>query len=268
MTHLKRWLTSIVAIPILLLIIGPGPRWLFHSLVTLASLVALNEFLQITSPSLPRAARVLAFILSIGLLYFTSQGFFLVTPALLSLSIIFLLCLFLFSSSSERPNAVEHIGKIALGLIYICVPLSLLIVIDKDPGGNRWIFFLLLVVFFSDTGAFYAGQFFGRHKLYPSISPGKTWEGSVGGFLASLLAALLCPLLLSLPQPVRTLLTLAACLSVTEQVGDLAESMLKRIYRIKDSGNILPGHGGLLDRIDGLLFSIPVLHLFLSWPIL
>ena len=178
-----------------------------------------------------------------------------------------ILCFYLFSYASERPRSTEQAGKTALGILYICLPLYLLMALKEFPKGNGWIFFILTVVFSGDTGAFYGGRFFGRHKLYPSISPGKTWEGSVGGLLASILAALPFFLFTHLSESVLTLIGLATCLSLAGQVGDLAESMVKRVHGVKDSGNILPGHGGVLDRIDGLLFAMPVLYFFLTWGI-
>jgi phosphatidate cytidylyltransferase len=264
MMHLRRWLTSIVAIPILLFILGPGPRWLFYSLVSFISLASLYEFLRITSPRLPRAARILSFILCLGFMALTVQGPFLMTLGLFPLAMFLLWTGHLFFYASERSDSIEQLGKMALGFIYICLPLSLLISIDRQSQGNLWVFFLIAVVFAGDTGAFYSGWLLGKHKLYPAISPGKTWEGSAGGFLASLLAALLFSLWSSLEKPVLTMLGMGACLSVAGQIGDLSESMLKRAYGVKDSGSILPGHGGILDRIDGLLFSVPVLYLFIS----
>lgn len=268
MMHLKRWLTSIVAIPALILIIGPGPKWLFFLFVSLASLLALDEFLRIASPGLPWVIRIFGFCVSLALIYFVSQGPSSILPGLLPLGMMFILCLYLFSHASERLRSTKQAGEIALGILYICLPLSLLLALREVSNGNTWIFFVLAVVFSGDTGAFYGGRFFGKHKLYPSISPGKTWEGSVGGLLASILAALPFFLFTHLSESVLPLIGLAACLSIAGQVGDLAESMMKRVHGVKDSGNILPGHGGVLDRIDGLLFAIPVLYFFLTCGVL
>jgi phosphatidate cytidylyltransferase len=265
MMHLKRWLTAIVAVPILIFIIGPGPKWLFYLFVSLASLVALDEFLRISSPGLPWVIRIFSFCVSVALAYFVSQGSSAILPGLLPLGMMCILCLYLFFHAPERPRSTEQAGKIALGILYICLPLSLLMVLKERVNGSTWIFFVLAVVFSGDTGAFYGGRFFGKRKLYPNVSPGKTWEGSVGGLLASLLTALLFSLFTDLSTSVLPLMVLAACLSIAGQVGDLSESMVKRVHGVKDSGYMLPGHGGILDRIDGLLFAVPVLYLFLTW---
>jgi len=119
------------------------------------------------------------------------------------------------------------------------------------------------VIFASDTGAFYFGRLFGAHKLYEAISPGKTWEGAVGGLFSSVIAAALFLRLVRLQPLNLEVLILAFVLSVSGQVGDLTESMLKRNHGVKDSGHLLPGHGGILDRIDGLLFAIPILYVYL-----
>ena len=265
MTHLKRWLTSLVAIPIVILTIGPGPAWLFSVLVSIVSLVALDEFLRVVSPGLPRLIRALSYCVSLALIYFASKGASYLFAGLLPLGMMLILSLYLFSHPSERPRSTQEAGKIALGILYVCLPLCLLLDLKETGKETAWIFFVLAVVFAGDTGAFYAGRLLGRHKLYPGISPGKTWEGSVGGLVASVLAALPFFLFTRISESVLPLIGLAACLAVAGQVGDLAESMMKRVHGVKDSGKTLPGHGGVLDRIDGLLFAIPVLHVFLTW---
>jgi phosphatidate cytidylyltransferase len=129
------------------------------------------------------------------------------------------------------------------------------------PSGRQWIFLLFFVVFSCDTGAFYVGRRWGRHKLWPAVSPGKTVEGAIGGLLSSVAVSLLVGTLL--PLDVATagfLLALGFILALVCQVGDLMESMLKRVSQVKDAGGILPGHGGLLDRLDSLLFAFPVMY--------
>lgn len=265
--HFKRWLTGIIAVPILILVIGFAPRWLFYAIAFLAAIIGLAEFFAMAAPKLPTPVKALSYVLSFFFFTFIAYGPFFLILAVLSLSVIVPLGFYLFSNASLRTQAVEDASKTALGLLYICLPLSLLLMIDKHPRGQLWIFFILGVAFFNDTGAFYVGRSLGRHKLYPSISPGKTWEGAAGGILSSILAAYLFSRFFSIYEFNWFIIGLASLLSVCGQVGDLAESMLKRLYGMKDSGKILPGHGGLLDRIDGLLFSIPVLYVFLTWTI-
>jgi phosphatidate cytidylyltransferase len=168
-----------------------------------------------------------------------------------------------YSGGNKKETATSSM-KALMGPVYTALPFSLLMFIDMRPQGHLWIFFLLAVVFACDTGAFYLGRTFGKHKLHPHVSPGKTWEGAVGGLLSSLLAAMLFLKFIDLHPFNASLVVMVILLSGASQIGDLAESVLKRNQGVKDSGNILPGHGGILDRIDGLLFAIPVLFFYLS----
>ena len=129
--------------------------------------------------------------------------------------------------------------------------------------GRSWVFLALFTTFAYDTGAYAAGRLLGRHKLAPHISPGKTIEGAVGGLICSTGAAVLLNLLLGPPQNPALMAVLGAGLGVAAQLGDLAESAVKRALQLKDAGWLVPGHGGLLDRLDSLLFAGPVLYYFL-----
>lgn len=267
MTHLKRWLTGIVAVPVLVYVVGPGPRWAFHLLVLLAALVGLWEFYRIASPDCPRSIRWSSLILTFCMFLLTSRGELYAVPAVICLWAMIPLTLSMLTFGTSPTSSAQIGGRAVLGAIYIALPLSMLVIIDRFPRGNLWIFFLLSVIFFSDTGAFYFGRSFGKHKLYPSVSPGKTWEGALGGLLCGILAAFLFSLVVPILDFGLSVAALAACLSISGQIGDLAESMIKRQNGVKDSGNILPGHGGILDRIDALLFSIPVLYIYLTGSI-
>jgi len=176
---------------------------------------------------------------------------------------------FLLSPRFHTDTLLDHLGAALLGPVYAALPLFMLGLIEWRPQGRWWIFFLLAVIFASDTGAYYAGKIFGKRKLYEKVSPGKTWEGVIGGLLSSVIGALFLAFLIrffGIHFPITTgVIVLAVFMSASGVVGDLVESMFKRRYGIKDSGWILPGHGGILDRIDSLLFSIPILYFFLSW---
>ena len=128
--------------------------------------------------------------------------------------------------------------------------------------GISWIFFLLFVVFLGDTGAFYTGSYLGRHKLCPAVSPNKTIEGSVGGLVANVCAGAVFKIFFFPQLNWHLSILFFLCIGVAGQVGDLFESKLKRVANIKDSGSLLPGHGGILDRIDALLFAAPVAYFF------
>ncbi|RPD46125.1 phosphatidate cytidylyltransferase [Hymenobacter sediminis] len=163
---------------------------------------------------------------------------------------------------NQQFSPFSNVGVALLGLLYVSLPMSLLNVLAFTPQGYdyRRIFALLLLVWSSDIGAYAAGKTLGKHKLAPKISPGKTWEGAIGGFLLTLgMGWALGYLLPELPLTYR--LVVAGVVAVFGPLGDLAESMLKRSVDVKDSGRIMPGHGGLLDRFDAFLFILPVLAL-------
>jgi len=261
--HLKRWITAVILAPFLIYIIGFAPRYIFYIAITAVSLLALNEFHQITSLQNHRFLYWTNALLSILLLVSTYLRAIYFVPVIIVLWAFLPMSIAVIRASSPCQEITYEIAASVLALIYTSLPFSMLITIDRHSEGNIWILFLLCIVIASDTGAFYAGRFFGRHKLHKTVSPNKTWEGTIGGLVSSLIACLFC---LTFFVPYRmhtTLLVLALAISVAEQMGDLAESLLKRNSGVKDSGNLLPGHGGILDRIDGFIFAIPVLYVFM-----
>ena len=265
--HLRRWLTAVVAVPFLIYIIGFGPRWLFHILLFLAAITGQFEFYRITCPDLSKVIQGAGALLTLWLFLSLSLGQVFILPAIVIFWVMVPMALVMISYGTAGTRSMQFLTSAVMAPLYASLPLALLILVDRFPQGNRWIFFLLAVIFLGDTGAFYFGRLFGKHKLYPSVSPGKTWEGAVGGLFTSLITALVFFLFIPLYHWGLPVVCLTASLSIAGQVGDLAESVIKRTHGVKDSGGILPGHGGILDRIDGLLFSIPILYIYLSWSI-
>ena len=160
------------------------------------------------------------------------------------------------------PQPFGNAAAAVFGLMYVSIPMTLLNVIAYTGAGYAplRIFALLFLIWASDIGAYAAGKTFGKHKMAPRISPGKTWEGWAGGFLLTLLVGWALGYLL--PElPLAHRLVAAGVVAIFAPLGDLAESMLKRSVGVKDSGSILPGHGGLLDRFDAFLLVLPVLAL-------
>jgi phosphatidate cytidylyltransferase len=154
-------------------------------------------------------------------------------------------------------NAPRRVGLAVLGALYPGLLISALVPLRQMELGFWWVFLALTVTWANDTGAYFAGRAFGKRKLYPRISPSKTWEGAIGGSLASIIGACMVQhfCLHSLSPSGAALIGAGA--AVLGPVGDLSESMLKRAFGAKDSGRLLPGHGGLLDRLDALLFNAP-----------
>lgn len=178
-------------------------------------------------------------------------------------------------TKSERPfyNVVLN----SMAIYYLAIPLSSSSLLAFHDGAYNWHYLLAIMIFAwsNDSFAYLAGRFLGKHKLFERISPKKTWEGFFGGMAGSVLFAyivfLLFPKWTHQPVSLTTYIALAVITTITSTYGDLAESMIKRSLQIKDSGSALPGHGGFLDRFDGLLFSLPActfyLTLFLPSPV-
>jgi phosphatidate cytidylyltransferase len=224
----------------------------------------LFEFNRMAARTAPGAVKVAGHILSFLAFACAFAGRIHLLLAVIVLWALIPMMLVTFTAPPPSPRSTSDIGKAVLGPVYVSLPLALLTVMDRYPQGNVWIFFLLVVIFSGDTGAFYCGKYLGRHKLYEAVSPNKTWEGAFGGFLFSVIAALWFLHLWPIHAADWRALLLVALLSLSGQVGDLAESMLKRSHGTKDASGLLPGHGGILDRIDGILFSIPVLYIYLT----
>jgi phosphatidate cytidylyltransferase len=162
-------------------------------------------------------------------------------------------------------NMIASVGATVLGVMYVAFLGGHLVAVRmgfEQQRAAHLLSFFFLVIMGSDTGAYYTGRAFGRHKLAPKISPGKTWEGAFGGMAASLLMAAVAHYWFFPELPLKVALPLAALMNVLGVLGDLTESALKRGAGAKDAAQILPGHGGLLDRLDSLLFNAPVIYYF------
>ena len=158
-------------------------------------------------------------------------------------------------------HAPRRVSLAVLGAVYPGLLLASLVPLRQLPHGFWWVFLALTVTWANDTGAYFAGRAFGKHKLYPRISPSKTWEGAIGGSLVSIVGACIVQHFCLPDLALYGAALVGAGAAVLGPLGDLSESMLKRAYGAKDSGRLLPGHGGLLDRIDALLFNAPFVYL-------
>lgn len=172
------------------------------------------------------------------------------------------------------PNPFVNLAISAFALAYLAIPLAtILSIVYSSPEGQDgrwWLAYLLTVTKMTDVGAFFFGKQFGKHKLAPYISPGKTWEGAIGGFLTAIVSSLFLYLFLHhfyeappINISLALCLILAGILSVVAQFGDLAESLLKRDVGVKDSNPLVPGLGGMLDLVDSLVFTAPLLYIYL-----
>ena len=265
--HRKRWITGIVALPFLIYLIYTGGV-AFASMIAVASLLAFWEYFRIVFDSpdtnLRKVVTAIGYLTALSMVAVAYRCSVEMIIVVMGANIIISSLVFLFFFKSNL-QMIESIRIQLQGVIYIPLSLSILVLIRNGTDGVAWIFFLLAIIFAGDTSAFYFGTYFGRHKLSPSVSPGKTIEGSIGGFLANILVGSVFKLFLFPYLSWGICFFFFILIGAAGQVGDLFESALKRMSGVKDSGTILPGHGGILDRIDALLFATPVMYFFIIY---
>lgn len=179
------------------------------------------------------------------------------------LGIAFILLLLAYTVITKNRFTFEDVGFSILSAIYVGI--GFYFFIETRDAGLVYIFYSLFMIWATDSGAYFVGKATGRTKLWPEISPNKTVEGSLGGVVCAIIVAVLFSLLTDINANLLSLLVITAVLSIFGQIGDLVQSAFKRHFGVKDSGNILPGHGGILDRFDSLLFVLPLLHFFHLW---
>jgi phosphatidate cytidylyltransferase len=261
--HARRWLTALVLLPLLVLVLFKGGHLFLVLLLLVVNGLAQWEFQGMFQPEADATRRLKGIILGSMLLlsFCTAQrATFLCNPSgplFVLVAILFVLFLFYLVAYTHIPDLSRDLMVSVLGLLYIPLLLGHFIWLRYLSDGQWWIFWLLAVIMAEDTVAFYCGRTFGKTKLYPEVSPGKTWVGVVGGMVAAVIVGLALGRW-ALPQmSLAALGELALFLAVVGLLGDLFESMLKRQAQVKDTSELLPGHGGMLDRLDSLLFAAP-----------
>lgn len=263
--HLKRWITSIVALPFLVLLLCKGGSFLFAVFISVVAIIALWEYFRIQfDHKIPVKLKIIpffGFFTGSFIVWAVYSNYYEVVLGILIFNFIISAFISVFQYKHD-PFVLEIVIKQIIGILYIPLFLSCLVMIRNVESGVDWIFFLLCIVFAGDVGAYYTGISLGRHKLCPAVSPGKTVEGSIGGLAANLLTGSLFKFFFLPSLPWLESLLFFALIGVAGQAGDLFESELKRTAKVKDSGGILPGHGGILDRIDALLFAAPLAYFF------
>lgn len=269
--HLKRVLSAIVAVPCLYLLILKGGSFWFAVLISLAGLIALSEYYRIVfnkqKISLSGPILLTGYISCLAIIFFSydQPGQFEIIMGILAANFLMAGIISLFQFK-DLPDIVDVVTKQVNGIVYIAVLLSSLVLLrGDDQAGVAWVFYTLVLVALCDTGAYYAGTYFGKHKLCPSVSPGKTIEGFLGGMAFTCIAGLFAKYFFFPAFAWGTTMVFLVLVSVVGPCGDLFESVLKRTGGIKDSGSIIPGHGGILDRIDALLFVAPVAYVFKTY---
>jgi phosphatidate cytidylyltransferase len=267
---MKRVLTAVVLIPLVLVLVFLGPRWqwLFTAATALIAALAGWEFLGLAQHKGAAPPRIAVLIAILALF---AAAFQWPDQAATILGVLSLLLLLVCTFSSPVDRALPDASAALFCLFYTGFTLISLPALRTQNNGPSLLVLLLCTVWAGDTAALYIGRPFGRHKLAPRLSPQKTWEGSIASVMGSLAAA---GALLGIAEYLARLnlvslsyadevwwywLILAVIINIAAQLGDLAESALKRSAGVKDSGTLLPGHGGILDRVDALLLAAPAL---------
>lgn len=264
----SRVASAAIALPVLIVAVSVGGVW-FSALVAIAAGIAGWEISTVVGIR----NRALVATVAAGSTALIAAGYFvatqtavasLVAPIVLVGALAGLLALQrLRTPGNDFMRAALVIAAIAYaGGLLFHAPL-----LRNGEAGMEWVLFLLAVTFATDTGAYIVGRAFGKRPLAPSISPSKTWEGAAGGTLAALAAGFIAYLFMATQTPVWQVVILAGIASLAGQLGDLAESKFKRVFDAKDSGWIMPGHGGILDRLDSIVFSLPVVYYAVKWVI-
>ena len=296
---IKRVATAVVLIPLVLLLVLKAPFYVLALVAGAAALLAIAEFLKLVThygvqPMGPATYAFVALFFVFVIVVSTNRTPLVETTAMVfGTALTIALAPFVFLTlAMRRSNLASGYPAAAASVFafaYIAIPMALLVEIREQPAGAIWTIYTLLAVWAGDIFAYFVGKSLGRHRMSPEISPKKTWEGAVASIMASVIvgtlwmqhapgisAALLRIGLIErrdgmfgLEQPqLWPIILLSAVVNIAAQLGDLVESLIKRGAGAKDYGTILPGHGGMLDRIDAMLFAVPVVWAWGAWRLM
>jgi len=256
-----RLLTTVVALPILIALVCCAPVWLFAIVIFGCTVVGLYEYF-----TMARATSVLS--PGVGTLWGGAVAGAMLLTEREGASAVLLAGFFVTFTLSLRDTQPQRsmigLSVMLLGVLYIGFLLPHLVWVRLQPDGATWVFFILLVAMIGDSAAYGAGRLWGRRKLIPHISPGKTVEGSIGAVCGNVMTAVGSWLWLLPERSLVEIVGLALGVGLLAQIGDLCESALKRAFGVKDSGWLFPGHGGMLDRIDSVLFPSAFIYYYVT----
>lgn len=274
---LKRSITGIIYVALIVGAVLAGGWW-FVTLFALFTLLAVNEFATLTNAAsggenvvtriVDMAGALILFIglCCVNLPLLTPHTTAVMGGTFFTVYLLYLIIRLVIQLYSHESSPLANLAYSYMGQVYVALPLGIMSMYYTLPDGTALLLAMFIMIWLSDTGAFVVGSLMGKHKLFPRISPAKTWEGFCGGVVFVVASALIMKLCFgrwfeSISAPL--LCGMGVCVAIFATWGDLVESLIKRSLGVKDSGNLLPGHGGILDRIDSLLLVIPASLVYL-----
>ena len=261
----RRLYSALVFIPFLYAVIRYSPSWIFSLLISTVTLFALWEYLSLYfSTTSSTSMKVLSCIAGMSLLIAMQQGL----PQLLLLGLLGFVAIILtgfFLSPAKMNQHLPSWAAYTFGVLYVGLLLGHYALLRNLEQGVALVFFVIIVTWLSDTGGFFIGKPLGKHRLAPLLSPKKTIEGLLGGIMFSVMGAIISQFTFVPFFSTGQSIMLGVGLALFGALGDLAESAIKRSVNVKDSGTIIPGHGGILDRVDSLLFTGPAMYYYVMF---
>lgn len=261
-----RVLTSSLLVPLLLAVVWFLPPVCFALLAAVAAAIGQQELYAMARQRGTAPLSLTGIVLGAAVVMSMAYPLHALSGGALPWVVLGVLAVLTVRLFSSRPveGALEDVAMTLFGVFYVALLFGYQVAILAGGPGKRWLLFLYFVIWASDIGAYYVGTAYGRRRLYEKISPKKSIEGLLGGAAASMAVALLCKFWLVGSLGWLEALLVGCALALVGTVGDLAESLLKRSIGVKDSGAIIPGHGGILDRLDSLMFAAPALYYYLG----
>lgn len=257
----KRVLSSVIFLPFFIFLIHSGTPFYFMFLVMVASLLGLAEFFSLSKDKLSPSLRLSGYIWTLLIIFgaYSGGSSFLLGTLSGGILIIFLVRLY---NGKKLKGVIDDVGYLYTAIFYVVFLLSFLVLLRGSNDGSLWILLLFVITWAGDTVAYFSGRAFGNRKFYLEVSPKKSVEGFIGGFFGGIAAALLFKVIFFDQLTLANSIIVGAAIGLLGPLGDLCESLLKRSCDVKDSGGLIPGHGGILDRIDSILFSAPFVYYF------
>lgn len=259
---LRRTITAIVCLVVFVGVNWLENPWFFTALAVIIAALAGYEFYRLVFQHKSRHLAFFGIAIMILLVLSPHCSLDIIKPLLITLAIVISLIWIL--SFPSKDHIFLNWTLTMAGILYLGWTISYWVDLRMLPMGREWIYWLIFISIANDIAAFFIGRAFGRHSLAPDISPKKTWEGSAGGLFFGTAASTVLGIALCLPLHYWQFIILGIIISVLSQLGDLVESLIKRNSGVKDSGTLVPGHGGILDRIDSYIFPGVIVYYFLT----